>query len=520
MTEIIVINPTGQETAKKTRVCAYARVSSNSADQLNSYIAQVDHYTRFINENKEWEFVDVYADEGLTGLRADKRKDFQRMLRDCRKGKIDRILIKSISRFSRNTRDCLETIRELKAIGVSVRFEKEDIDTANIDSEMMLAFFSNGAQEESISISGNMRWSYRHRMKSGKFITCKAPFGYRLENGSLVIDEWEAEVVRYIFESYLNGKSKLEIAEEVTALGLKTRDGNDKWKYFTIDYILKNERYIGDALLQKKCSTNVLPFKKIVNKGQQDKYYLKHSHPAIVTREQFETARELNAARTVSEAALPQQYPLSKRIVCGECGSVFKRRVSKEKIYWVCYKHHRDSNVCPIKQIPEADIHEAFQQMYNKLKPGAPLILRPMLNQLLALRDHTRSGNTRLSEVNKEMVELNERNLVLGRLKSKGYIDSALFIEQTNEINQKINALRTIKRRLLEEDESCNVIYNTERIMDTLERGPEKLAGFDETVFDDIIDKIIVVSEREIKLQLINGLKLTEQIAPTRRYKL
>lgn len=183
MAEIIEISPIQKSDNRKKRVCAYARVSSDSDDQLNSFSVQVEYYTDFISQNPAWEFADIYADEGLTGLRADKRGEFQRMLRDCRKGKIDRILTKSVSRFARNTKECLEAIRELKSLGVSVLFEKENIDTAELSSEMMLAFYSHSAQEESLSISGNMRWSYRQRMESGEFLCTKPPTVMHLEMG-------------------------------------------------------------------------------------------------------------------------------------------------------------------------------------------------------------------------------------------------------------------------------------------------------------------------------------------------
>jgi len=240
--QVIVIAPILQVRSHKLRTAAYARVSSDSDDQLYSFTAQVSYYTELIKGNEEWEFVDIYADEGITGLRMDKRDDFLRMIRDCRKGKIDRILTKSISRFSRNTRECLQIIRELKSIGVTIYFEKEHLDTAEISDEMLLTFFSGNAQQESMTISTNMRWSYQNRMKKGRFITCKAPFGYRLVDGILQIDEQEAEIVRYIFDSYLNGRSKDEIAADLTGMGISTRDKKDRWQYTSVDYILKNER--------------------------------------------------------------------------------------------------------------------------------------------------------------------------------------------------------------------------------------------------------------------------------------
>jgi len=191
--------------------------------------------------------VDVYADEGLTGTRMDKREDFNRMMADCRKGRIDKVLVKSISRFSRNTRDCLASLRELSAMGVAVKFEKENIDTGTLTSELMVSVSGSLAQQESISISENQRISYQRRMERGEFITCKAPFGYRLRDGkNLEIIPEEAEQVRWMFEAYLSGQSLTRIAEEVSRRGFRTRDGKPYWQHTTVLYVLNNEKYIGD----------------------------------------------------------------------------------------------------------------------------------------------------------------------------------------------------------------------------------------------------------------------------------
>ncbi len=246
MPEIRVIEAKNQE-KKKESVAAYCRVSSGSEDQLASYWNQVTFYTDHIGQNPDWELADIYADEGLTGTRADTREDFQRMLRDCARGKIDRILVKSISRFARNTRDCLAAVRQLRLMGVSVYFEKEKIDTAGLGGEMLLSMYSASAQQESVSISDNLRWSYKRRMESGDFITCRAPYGYKLSKGMLEIYEPEAEVVRRIFREYLSGKGKQQIID-----GLNT-DGVTKdciWRANYISMILANEKYAGDVLLQ------------------------------------------------------------------------------------------------------------------------------------------------------------------------------------------------------------------------------------------------------------------------------
>ena len=202
---VIVIPAHDEIVARKLRVAAYARVSSSSEDQLNSYRVQNQYYSELISGNPDWEMVDIYADEGITGTSVEKREDFQRMMQDCRKGKIDRILVKSISRFARNTKDCLAAVRELKELGVSILFEEQGIDTARVSSEMVTAIMASLAQKGSESISGNVQWGYQKRMESGKFNTCKAPYGFTLHEGKLSIKEGEAAVIRFIFQLYLNG---------------------------------------------------------------------------------------------------------------------------------------------------------------------------------------------------------------------------------------------------------------------------------------------------------------------------
>lgn len=236
--------PAAEHVPRQLRMAAYCRVSSDSADQLNSYAAQVKHYTEFIGNNPNWILADIYADEGLTGTRADKREEFQRMIADCKRGKIDRILVKSVSRFSRNTADCLSAIRILKSLGVTVLFEKEHLDTAEMSSEFTLTMQGMVAQSESMSISGNMRWRYQKRMQAGEFLTCSAPFGYRLAgSSSLEIIPEEAEVVCQIFELHLSGLGRQKICDILNA----EQAGGRRWDSASLKYILENEKYVGAA---------------------------------------------------------------------------------------------------------------------------------------------------------------------------------------------------------------------------------------------------------------------------------
>ena len=256
---VITIPAASQENTRKLRVAAYARVSSNSEDQKHSFAAQNAYYSKLITGNPDWELADIYADQGITGTSIDKRDDFLRMMEDCRKGRIDRILVKSSSRFARNTKESLEAVRELAALGVSVYFEEQNIDTAQVSGEVLIAMFAALAQRESEAISERMRWSYRTRIDKGRFSTNKAPFGYMLADGRLEINTEEAEVVKEIFDMSLQGESISDIAKRVSKMDIPTRDKTSYWQESSILYILHNEKYAGDCLLQKTYTAQELP---------------------------------------------------------------------------------------------------------------------------------------------------------------------------------------------------------------------------------------------------------------------
>ena len=289
MPTVTVIQPTiAEEKAVKIRCAAYCRVSSDSEDQLNSFMAQTRYYSQIFEDSETEELIDIYADEGITGTREDKRSEFQRLTKDCRKGKIDRIYTKSISRFARNTRDCLKNVRELKSLGITIYFEKENIDTANMTDEMMITIMGGLAQEESTSISKNIKWSYQKRFEKGTVNVFSAPFGYKLSNGSLIINETQAQIVKEIFEMFLNGIGYQRISEICQN---KYSSYKDNFSYYGIRYILSNEKYIGDSKYQKTFTTNTLPYRKLPNKGELIQYYIQATHKAIISKEKLsETA--------------------------------------------------------------------------------------------------------------------------------------------------------------------------------------------------------------------------------------
>lgn len=367
MSKNVTIIPPRDKQPVTLRVAAYCRVSSDSSDQLHSYAAQIRKYTEEIGGHDGWDLVDIYADEGLTGTRMDQREDFNRMLADCRKGGIDKILVKSVSRFARNTKDCLATLRELTALGVSVYFEKENLNTETLTTELMVSVSGALAQQESISISQNQRISYKRRMERGEFITCKAPYGYRIKDGkNLEIHEQEAAIIRLIFASYLSGESTTEIAAHLTDMGLRTRDGKEQWNIFSVSYILQNEKYIGDALCQKTLATDNFPFVKKRNQGEKDQYYVSATHPAIISKEDFERANALRRRRSTTKGSAQKKYPLTKTIYCSHCGAVFSRKETKKGyITWACRTHNYQAQKCPMGRIPETEICAAFVRMYN-----------------------------------------------------------------------------------------------------------------------------------------------------------
>lgn len=318
---IITIEATQKPKDLKLRVAAYARVSSTSEDQLNSFAAQNRYYTDLIAGKDNWSMVDVYADEGITGTSAEKRPDFQRLLADCRRGLVDRVLVKSISRFARNTKECLKVIRELKTLGIGICFEKENIDTSKISGEMLTAVFASLAQEESLCISSNMRWSIQKRMQNGTFVPTTMAFGYAGENGQTVIHAEQAIFVYQIFSRYISGESTREIAswlngqkESCPVLAERV------WTYKAVARILKNEKYIGDSLWQKTYRTDTLPRKERPNKGERDRYYAENTHPAIIEKWVYQKAQQLLQERSAQPF---EQYNVSvfqSKVICSTCG--------------------------------------------------------------------------------------------------------------------------------------------------------------------------------------------------------
>ena len=510
---ITVINPIRiEEQEDKIRIAAYCRVSTDSEDQQNSLMAQMRYYKNFLADSETERLVFVYADEGITGTRMDKREEFQRMLKDCRRGKIDRIIVKSISRFARNTKDCLSVLRELKDLGITVLFESQNIDTANITDEIMVTVMGGLAQEESASISNNVRWGIRSKMRNGTVKFHSAPFGYNLYDGDLKINPREAEIVKSIFKMFLSGMGYDSICRELNESKVIKNDKETKWFPTSIQYILTNEKYIGDSLWQKNYNTS-MPYRKVRNKGELEKYYINNTHEAIITKEEFEKVQELIEQRKHSNKNLINNYPLSKKVYCGECGSLFKRRFKNEKSYWICREHYYNAENCRTKQISEQVFYTAFTAMYNKLKANYSVIFNPMLAQLQELKNKKYGGDKQYIEINKEIAQLKEQTHVLARLKTKGFLDESKYIEQVTEINAKIEKLNREVRKIVRCDDEDEMIEQIKEIASIIENGTDFMTEFDDVMFESLIEKIIVKNQTEFEFNLIGGLKFTERIS-------
>ena len=505
MAEITII-PAKNHADEIVRTAAYARVSSDSQDQLNSFAAQIRYYTELLKNSTDAVFIDMYADQGITGTSAAKRPEFQRLMSDCRKGKIDRILVKSISRFARNTKDSLEAVRELKTLGISVYFEKENIDTAEVSSEMMLAIYSQFAQEESMSISKNCRMGVKKRMMDGTYKTASTPFGYDYVDGKLKINPIKAEIVKQIFDWYVSGIGMNEIATRLNKL--KVRE--EIWRHGTIRCILTNEKYIGDTLLQKHFSTDTLPFRSVRNRGEKEQYYVKGTHEPIIEKSIFYNAQKMLAERDKPSGLTKERSPFSRKIICGNCGTSFRRKPRKGCVCWVCRKHDESADNCSIRQIRETEFQAVFVRLWNKLQAHYKAILTPMLRQIETLSEREKSDNTQLAELRKEIAEIKQQTYLLTMLNSQGTLDGAYFKERTQELDRKLlTAQKQLHANL--DDKDGERLDELQKLIGIFERA-RQIDEFDEIKFGLIVEKITVLSESEMRFDLIGGIGFTERI--------
>jgi DNA invertase Pin-like site-specific DNA recombinase len=518
MKSITKIEPSAaRPTAAKTRVAAYCRVSTGMDDQLVSLETQKSHYKDLISSNPEWVYAGLYYDEGISGTSKEKRPALQQLIADCEQGKIDRVLTKSLSRFARNTTDCLELTRKLLDLGVTIYFEKENLDTGSMESELLLSIMSSLAESESVSLSENNKWSVRHRFENGTYTIASPPYGYDNKDGELVINEEEAEWVRWIFAQALGGKTSGWIARELNDRNLKTKK-NGIWRAGTIRGMLKNEKYTGACLYQK--SYTDFRFKRHKNYGEKDQFMVEDHHEPIISKEDFETvgallkqrAQEKNIQR--GDPRYQNRYPFSGKLICGECGKNFKRHVNSTGYYryavWVCSRHLDDKRMCSMKSVREADLEGAFTTMLNKLIFAKKEILEDLLD---TLRGKAQKDSLRQIDQIDHKMELNaERKKTLTTLMTRGYLEPAIFTQENNEIAAEADALLSEKERLVKE--VAGNMHQTDSLNDLIQYVAHAKPGtsFDGDLVGRFVDHVTIRTRTEIVFHLKCGLNLTERI--------
>lgn len=508
-----LIAPTTKQEIPKLRVAAYCRVSSNSADQRNSFATQERVYTKYIAEKQEWELVDIFADEGLSGMKADNRPEFQRMIRMCELHQIDLILTKSVSRFARNVKEALNYTRKLKLLGIGVQFEEDGINTLAMADEMLLNTFAAIAQEESKSISQHQRLSIVKRMELGEYIDSNAPYGYRLINKTLSVYEPEAIIVRWIYQSYLNGWSISEIAKDLSVRDVPTKCGKSTWTSTRVSYILSNERYIGDCKYQKTCREAVVPFRQSKNRGQEDMFYAKETHAPLLDKQLFYQVQELLEKKKKQHCTEipPRQYPFTSRIRCSECGSFYHRKVRSGVIKWVCAKHAADTNACNSSYYSEERIYDGIITMINKLRFCEEDILGQTIQKLEFAAAAYKRNNRAASQLSQSIAELNAKLLALERLRSKGYLAADIYHTQAREIRQQLGKLKT-ERYSSFESRITTMLEDVRKLKSLIDELEQPLEVFDEKLFHEIITDICINNRDEMTVTLLGGLKFTEQV--------
>ena len=501
-------------TMQKRRVAGYARVSTDSDEQFTSYEAQVDYYTQYIKRNPEWDFVKVYTDEGISGTNTKHRIGFNEMIADAMSGKIDLIVTKSVSRFARNTVDSLVTIRKLKEKGVEVFFEKENIYTFDGKGELLLTIMSSLAQEESRSISENVTWGQRKRFADGKVsLPYKQFLGYRKgADGFPEVVPEEAGIVRRIYTRFMEGLTPVAIAKELTADGIPTPAGKQRWQTSTVESILKNEKYKGAALLQKCFTVDFLTKKKKVNEGEVPQYYVEHSHEPIITPEEFDKVQtEFERRKRISRQYSGKSI-FSSRIICGDCGAFFGSKVwnstSKyRRVIWQCNNKFKGEHKCETPHLDEETIKTGFVGAFNAIladKDSALENCRLMQSALTDCSGLDAEIESLLEEID-IVTELTKRCIAENSQTAQNQEEYAAryngFVERYEKAKTQVEELRSIKTGRQAQADAIGAFMFEVQELDTL-------SEFDEKLWLTVIDTVTVHADGRMTFKFQGGTEI------------
>ncbi|MFP3153366.1 recombinase family protein [Lachnospiraceae bacterium ZAX-1] len=517
MKKITKIEATESKSKKKLRVAAYCRVSTDNDAQLESLDTQKTHYESYISARNEWELAGIYVDGGISGTSAEKRTELMKMMADCETGKIDFVITKSISRFSRNTTDCLEMVRKLLELNIPIFFEKENINTGAMESELFLSILSSMAQDESASNSLNNQWAIKTRFKNGTYKMGYPPYGYDWNGEKVVVNPTQAKIVKRIFHEALCGKGGYAIAKGLNADNIPTKR-TGAWTASTINGILKNEKYTGDAIFQKTYTDS--NFKRKTNHGERDQYMIPNHHEAIISKEDFETVSTLVQQRANQRGIVggvgkyQKRYVFSSKIICGECNGIFKRRTHTSKngdyIAWCCITHLENKDECSMLYIQDDDLQTAFITMMNKLIFSHKVILKPLLDNLKSVS--TDANVLRIQELKTLLLKNTEQRETLTKLMVQGYIDQIMWGKENNELLMQAESFRReIDAAGKRSSEDNSKINNLKDLLNFVQKS-EMLILFDDELFSLFVSRIIVYTRHEIGFELNCGLTFRERI--------
>ncbi len=511
------------------RVAAYCRVSTDQEEQESSYEAQIGYYTEKINSNSEWQMAGIFADEGITGTQAKKRPEFMKMIRLCRQGKIDMVLTKSLSRFARNTVDSLKYIRDLKALGIAIVFEKENINTLETDTEMMLTIMSCFAQAESESISKNVSWGIRQSFKNGNVPMQYARLlGYRKgANGNAEIVPEEAEIVKEIFSQYLDGSSMEQIADRLSKKGLTTKGSGSPYRKIVIQRILTNEKYTGDALLQKTYIADCITKKSRKNNGELPMYLVKDHHEPIISRADFNRVQEEMARRSAKQSIAEKltkteqgkysaKYALSELLICGECGSHYRRVTWTAKgfkeIKWRCINRiqYGKKKCHSSPTVDEQALHRAIVSAINEfceVKDDVAKALRESITEVLDpnLNGSVQAAQQRIDELAHNIDELIKLATVPETAQS-AMADIEKFSEEMKTLREFIETEKT--KQITAQRGSAEL----DAILERLENEDFTMTEYDDVAVRQLIEKVTVERKDTITVTFKGGFELRKEL--------
>lgn len=518
-----------RQTSKLLKVAAYCRVSTDDKEQKTSYEAQIQYYTNKINKNPDWQMAGIFADEGITGTQAKKRPEFLKMIRLCRQRKIDIILTKSLSRFARNTVDSLKYIRELKELGIAVISEKENINTLTAESEMLITIMSCFAQAESESISKNVSWGVRQSFKNGNVpIKYKTLLGYKKGADGLpeIVPE-EAEIVRLIYRSYLDGMSLKQIADTLNSRGLRTKHKNASWQIEIVKSILVNEKYSGDALLQKTYVTDCITKKTRKNNGELPMYLVKNHHEPIISHEDFNRVQEEMARRSAKRVIADKltkteqgkysaKYALSELLICGECGEHYRRVTWTAKgfkeIKWRCVSRiqYGKKKCHSSPTIDEQALHRAILSAVNEFCTVKDDVAKALRESITEVLDPTQNGSVqaaqqRIDELAHNMDELIKLATVPETAQS-AMSDIAKFSDEMKALREFIETAKAKQAAAQHGSDELN------KVLERLEQEDFTLTEYNDIVTRQLIERITVESKDTITITFKGGFEIRKEL--------